>query len=140
MIQNIHLAFVALSLVFVFMSLLFSLFYLVQQWQLKNKRILPIFARLSSLERLDKYVVRCLVLGSISLSILLVTGIYLAHTEWQKDWIHDGKFIVAIATWIWFLFTLFLRFRMGLRGEKFFYSILVGMGFLIASCLIAWMV
>ncbi|MEZ4846460.1 MAG: cytochrome c biogenesis protein CcsA [Bdellovibrionota bacterium] len=140
MIQHIHLAFVAISLLLVFISLSFSLFYLVQQWQLKHKRMLPLFSHLPSLERLDKYVVRCLILGAASLSILLVTGIYLAHIEWKSDWTQNKKFIVALATWIWFLFTLLLRFRLGYRGEKFFYSILVGLGFLIASCLMAWMV
>jgi ABC-type uncharacterized transport system permease subunit len=139
-IQYTHLFFVAISFLVVLLSLVFSISYLAQQWQLKHKRMLPILAHLPSLERLDRYVVRSLILGSVALSILLITGIYLAHSEWKRDWIHDQKFIVAIATWVWFQFTLLLRFRLGSRGESFFYSILVGMGFLIASSLIAWMV
>jgi hypothetical protein len=89
---------------------------------------------------LDRYVIKCLLFGSTSVAILLVTGVYLAHMEWKNDWIRDQKFMIAIATWFWFVFTIFLRFRLGIRGEKFFYSILIGMGFLIASCLVAWMV
>ncbi|MCC7460576.1 MAG: cytochrome c biogenesis protein CcsA [Proteobacteria bacterium] len=140
LIQKTHLIFVAISLLLVSLSLMFSVFYLTQQWQLKHKRMLPLFSHLPSLERIDKYVVRFLILGAVSLSVLLVTGIYLAHLEWQSDWIQNEKFIAAIATWVWVLFTLFLRFRLGFRGEKFFYSILIGMFFLIASCTIAWMV
>lgn len=140
MIQYSHLTFVGISLVLVLVSLLFSLFYLIQQWQLKHKKILPIFSKLPSLELLDRYVIQCLLLGSLSVAILLVTGIYLAHVEWKNDWTKDQKFIVAIATWVWFIFTIFLRFKLGIRGERFFYSILVGMGFLLASCLVAWMV
>lgn len=139
-IQQTHLVFVAISLLTVFLALLFSIFYLLQQWQLKHKRMLPLFSSLPSLERIDKYVVRCLILGFASLSVLLVTGIYLAHKEWNSDWMQNDKFIAAIATWVWVLFTLFLRFRLGSRGEKFFYSILIGMLFLVASCTIAWMV
>lgn len=139
-LQQIHLVFVGISLFTVAGSLLFSFFYLIQQSQLKHKRMMLMFSRLPSLERLDKYVIRGLIVGSVSLLVLLITGVYLAHLEWRNDWIKDQKFIVAIATWIWVLFTLFLRFTLGVRGEKFFYSIFVGMLFLIASCLIAWMV
>lgn len=140
LIQQIHLFFVAVSLITVFFSLLFSFFYLIQQSQLKHRKSISMLSRLPSLERLDHYVIRCLVVGAVSLSVLLITGIYLAHSVWKNDWIHDQKFIVAIATWIWIAITLFLRFRLGVRGEKFFYSILIGMLFLLASCLIAWMV
>lgn len=136
-IQHLHLFFVALSLVSVFFSLLFSAFYLTQQWQLKNKKNIALFSKLPSLESLDRYVVRCLIVGSISMCVLVITGIYLAHIEWNRDWLQDEKFIVAILTWIWSIFTLVLRYKFGLRGEKFFYSILMSMLFLVASCLVA---
>ena len=139
-IQYCHLTFVGISFVLVFVCLLFSLFYLIQQWQLKHKKILPIFSELPSLELLDRYVIRCLLLGSLSIAILLFTGIYLAHVEWKNDWTKDNKFIFAIATWVWFVITIFLRFKLGIRGERFFYSILIGMGFLLASSLVAWLV
>jgi len=139
-IQYTHLTFVGISLLLVFLSLLFSAFYLIQQWQLKHKKIMPVFSKLPSLELLDWYVIRCLVFGAFAVSVLLINGIYLAHLEWRNDWIRDQKFIVAIATWVWFIFTVLLRFRFGIRGERFFYFILIGMGFLIASCLVAWMV
>jgi ABC-type uncharacterized transport system permease subunit len=139
-IQHVHLFFVGVSLLAVVLSLLFSFFYLIQQSQLKHKKNFTLLSRLPSLETLDHYVIRCLMVGAVSLSVLLVTGIYLAHMEWHNDWIHDQKFIVAICTWVWVLFTLFLRFKMGIRGGKFFYSILVGLVFLVVSCLVAWMV
>lgn len=139
-IQHLHLFFVGLSLVTVFLSLMFSSFYLTQQWQLKHKKNFLIFSKLPSLEALDRYVVRCLILGAISMFVLVVTGIYLAHIEWNRDWLQDEKFIVAILTWVWSIFILMLRYKWGMRGEKFFYSILMGMLFLIASCLVAWVV
>lgn len=140
LIQNTHLVFVGISLLTVFLSLLFSSFYLIQQSQLKHKKIVLLFSKLPSLEALDRYVIRCLIFGAIAVSILLITGIYLAHVEWKNDWIQDRKFIVAIATWVWFIVTILLRFKLGFRGEKFFYSILVGMIFLVICCLLAWMV
>lgn len=139
-IQHVHLFFVGISLVSIFASLTFASFYLIQQGQIKNKKNTLLFSRLPSLEALDRYVMRSLIIGSISMSVLVVTGIFLAHVEWHRDWMHDEKFILAVLTWAWSIFTLLLRFKLGLRGERFFYSILIGMLFLVASCLIAWVV
>ncbi len=140
LLQTIHFSFVVISLVSVLFSLLFSFFYLIQQSQLKHKQIIALFSKLPSLEKLDRYVIRGLIVGAISLFVLLVTGITLAHLEWKYQWYKEQKFIVAIFTWVWVLLTLFLRFQLGLRGKKFFYTILIGVLFLIASCLLAWMV
>lgn len=139
-IEKLHLVFVFIALITVVLSLVFSFLYLIQQWQLKHKKNVSLGFRLPSLESLDRYVIRCLVLGSISLSVLLVSGILLAHLVWKNDWIRDQKFIVAMVTWVWFVFTLFLRFKLGMRGEKFFYSILIGLVFLVISCFLARMV
>lgn len=140
LLQTIHFSFVVISLVSVLFSLLFSFFYLIQQSQLKHKQIIALFSKLPSLEKLDRYVIRGLIVGAISLFVLLVTGITLAHLEWKYQWYKEQKFIVAIFTWVWVLLTLFLRFQLGLRCKKFFYTILIGVLFLIASCLLAWMV
>lgn len=139
-IQNLHLMFVGIALVTIISSLIFSAGYLLQQWQIKHKKNLPIVGRLPSLEALDHYVIRSLISGFFSVSILLISGILLAHLVWKKDWTQDEKFIVALSTWFWFLLTLTIRFKFGIRGEKFFYSILFGFFLLVASCTLAWMV
>jgi len=138
-VEHFHLLFVLISLLTVVFSLVFSSLYLIQQWRLKAKKNLTIADHLPSLEALDQYVIRSLILGFVSLSILLFSGILLAHLVWKNDWIHDEKFIVAICTWLWFAITLVLRFRMGIRGDKFFYTIFVGFILLVASCMMAWM-
>lgn len=138
-IQTLHLTFVAISCLAILLSLIFSSMYLIQQWQLKHKKNLVGFP-IPSLERLDHYAIRSLIACFVCLSILLVTGIFLAHLVWNNDWMRDEKFIIAICTWVWVLLTLAFRFKLGFRGEKFFYSVFFSFVLLIASCVVAWMV
>jgi ABC-type uncharacterized transport system permease subunit len=143
-IKNIHLVFVAISILAAVLSMLFSALYLVQQWRLKKQKD-QTGIRLPSLERLDRLVVYSMITGAVSLSVLLVTGVFLAHVVWKdmeilNNWTKESKFIIPTITWFWLVLILFMRFRLGMRGEKFFYSSLVGLLLLTITCLISMVI
>ncbi len=132
---ELHIAILVVGVLLFLFASLSSLIYLLAQRQLKSRKLEPWFRRLPPLETMDRWTVRALILGFVSLTIGIVSGIYLAHLVWPAAWIHDPKVICAVATWGWNVLILIVRYRRGWRGAKFFALILVGFLFLLLTFL-----
>ena len=103
--------------------------YLVQENQLKNKRLEGIFQRLPPLDSLDKAEHRFLLAGFPLLTIGVLTG-----TLWAKR-VEDGgaaeiaRAAFGYATWLLFAAVLLLRAAAGWRGRRAAYGTIAGFGF-----------
>lgn len=91
--------------------------YLLQERELKQKRLGGIFRRLPSLEVMDTYSFRCVALGLPALTLGIVAGLFVsaraatgAMGAWQQ--------YVALGVWAVFAAVLVLRVVAGWRGRR----------------------
>jgi ABC-type uncharacterized transport system permease subunit len=130
-----HIAMVFVSLGIFCLAFLAALIYLLEHRQLKMRRFGKIFAIFPPLDALDRLTVRAMVLGVTLLTAAILTGIYLAHSQWPKSWVYNPKFLFSVATWVWYVLILSLRYFAGWRGGRFFALIVVAFCFLIVTFL-----
>lgn len=106
-----------------------AVLYLVQERNLKKKRIEGLFQRLPPLDALDRAEHRFLLAGFPLLTLGIVTGTVWAR---QVDIRSSGEVIRAVfgyATWLLFATVLFLRAAAGWRGRRAAYGTIAGFGF-----------
>lgn len=94
-----------------------SLAYLLQERQVKQKRLAGLFQRLPPLEVLDDVGFRCVVVGLPALTLGIITGLYVGAratvttvAAWQR--------YVGVGAWALFAAVLLLRFAAGWRGRR----------------------
>lgn len=95
-----------------------SLFYLIQEGQLKRKKPGSFFDRLPPLARLDNLVTQSMSFGFVFITIGVITGSTWAFIETGTRWIGDPKIALSFFTWGFYLAMVFLRTSAGWRGRK----------------------
>ncbi len=95
-----------------------GLMYLVQEWELKSKRLGYFFARLPSLDALDQLNSHCVTTGFIFLTLGIVSGTLWARQAWGTYWRWDPKEVWAVITWFIYLIQFHQRLTVGWRGRK----------------------
>ncbi|MDY6854466.1 MAG: c-type cytochrome biogenesis protein CcsB [Thermodesulfobacteriota bacterium] len=92
--------------------------YLIQEYQIKSKRIGSLYYRLPSLKLLDDINHSCLSIGFPLLTIAMVSGSIWARFAWGSFWNWDAKEIWTLLTWIFYAALLHGRINMGWRGKR----------------------
>lgn len=111
-----------------------SLIYLLQERQLKSKRLTGLARRLPSLETLDDLNYRCVAWGFALFTIGIITGAVLSKMAWGTFWSWEPVQILSILAWL--LYALLLQTRSaGWRGRRAATLTLVGFVFLVGSFL-----
>lgn len=100
-----------------------SIFYLVQEKLLKEKRFGAAWLGLSSttlpaLMTLDTLLTRAMGLGFICVTLGVLTGSAWAFVETGTSWIADPKIVISLITWAVYLALMYLRANNGWRGRK----------------------
>ena len=103
--------------------------YLIQEHQLKSKRVGTLVRRLPSLQVLDDLSYRALAWGFPLLTLGIITGAIWAEYAWGRYWGWDPKETWALITWLWYLLVLHLRGVRGWRGIRL--TVLVVAGFVV---------
>jgi cytochrome c-type biogenesis protein CcsB len=103
--------------------------YLLQERQVKRKKLGGIFKRLPSLDVLDEVNYRCLTIGFPLLTMGIVTGAIWAQTAWGDYWQWDPKETASLATWLLYAGLLHGRLTVGWRGRRA--AILAIVGFIL---------
>ena len=106
-----------------------AVFYLIQQYFLKKKRLGALFHKLPSLNTLDDINYRCLTIGFPLLTIAIITGAIWAEKAWGTYWSWDPKETWSLITWFIFAALLHSRLTTGWRGKRA--SLLTIAGFLV---------
>ena len=109
-----------------------SLFYLVQERQLKRKQPGAFFDRLPPLGTLDQIVTKSMSFGFMCITLAVVAGSTWAFIESGTRWIGEAKVTIAIVTWLLYLVAMFLRSTAGWRGRK---AALLSLGLVFCSAM-----
>lgn len=103
-----------------------SLMYLLQEYQLKNKKMTVLQKRFPSLEALDRFNYVFLVWGFPLMTFGIITGSLLARVQWGDYWSWDPRQITSAITWLLYGALLQARIAGGWRGRKVALLTIVG--------------
>ncbi len=108
------------------MSFFISIFYLILEKSIKQKRIMSITSRMPSLETLDRINYMCISYGFPFLTIGIISGSIWAKVAWGAYWSWDPKETWSLVTWIVYAILLHNRLAIGWRGKKTAYMMILG--------------
>jgi len=100
--------------------------YLVQENQLKSKKIGAITKRLPSLQVLDDMNYQALKFGFPLLTLGIITGAIWGEYAWGRYWAWDPKETWSLITWLFYAALLHQRLTVGWRGRKAAIMAIVG--------------
>lgn len=115
------LAYAAFAIAFVS-----GLMYLIQERQLKSKRLGGFYSRLPSLETIDSLGYKSIALGFPLLTLGILTGAIWAQSAWGRYWGWDPKETWALITWLVYAAYLLIRRTAGWQGKKAAYLSIIG--------------
>lgn len=95
-----------------------AIMYLLQEKQVKRKKMGALFRRLPSLDVLDEINYRCLTIGFPLLTMGIITGSIWAEYAWGSYWSWDPKETWSLITWLLYAALLHGRLTVGWRGRK----------------------
>jgi len=114
----LHVAFAILSYVAFSFAFVFSAMYLIQDHFLKRKQWNRLYFRLPSLERLDTYTFRAILLGFPFLLLSMVLGVLWGELRLHRLVILDPKPLATTLLWLMYGVYLILRSRVGWGGPQ----------------------
>ena len=91
--------------------------YLIQEYQIKSKKIGSFYHRLPSLKLLDDINHYSLTIGFLLLTMGMVTGSIWARHAWGAFWSWDAKQVWSLLTWVFYAVLLHGRINIGWRGR-----------------------
>jgi cytochrome c-type biogenesis protein CcsB len=109
--------------------------YLIQERQIKSKKIGPFYYRLPALKVLDDLSYRCLTLGFPLLTLGIITGSVWAESAWGSYWSWDAKETWSLITWFLYAALLHGRLTVGWRGRRAAIFAIVGFAVLVFTFL-----
>ena len=92
--------------------------YLIQERQIKSKKIGAFYRRLPALKVLDDLNYRCLTWGFPFLTLGIITGSIWAESAWGTYWSWDPKQTWSLITWFLYAALLHGRLTVGWRGRR----------------------
>ncbi len=100
--------------------------YLIQEHQLKSKKVGLLTRRLPSLKVLDDLNYQALTFGFPMLTLGIITGAIWAEYAWGRYWGWDPKETWSLITWLLYAAMLHQRLTVGWRGRKAAIMAIVG--------------
>jgi ABC-type uncharacterized transport system permease subunit len=131
----VHVSIALLGLAAFAIAAAVAVMYLVMERQVKSKHFGLLFARMPSLEFLDRLNRRLVIWGFIALSVTLVTGSMFANHAAGLFWVWDVKQVVTVGAWVIFAALLNARFFAGWQGRRVALLTMAGFGLLLVSFL-----
>ena len=95
-----------------------AIMYLIQERQIKRKKLGSIYSRLPSLETLDSINYYSLMYGFPFLTIGMITGSVYAQFALGSYWQWDPKEVWSLITWLFYAVLLHERLAVGWRGRR----------------------
>jgi ABC-type transport system involved in cytochrome c biogenesis permease subunit len=114
----VHITTVLIGYAALIMAAVASIYYLLQERQLKSKRLNPTSNRLPPLATLDRIITQAMNAGFVFITIGTVTGVVWAYIENGTAWIFNPQIAFFLFTWIFYLAMIFLRITAGWRGRR----------------------
>ncbi|MGQ9695175.1 MAG: c-type cytochrome biogenesis protein CcsB [Thermodesulfobacteriota bacterium] len=114
----IHVALAFLGNAMFAVAFAVAIMYLLQERQIKKKKIGSVYHRLPSLRVLDELNYRCLTWGFPLMTLGIVSGSVWAQSAWGTYWSWDPKETWSLITWFVYAALLHGRLTIGWRGRK----------------------
>ncbi len=114
----VHITTVLIGYAALILAAVASIYYLVQEERLKNKRILPEPNALPPLATLDRIISQAMNTGFVFITIGTITGVVWAFIESGTRWIFNPEIAFFLFTWAFYLAMIFLRVSAGWRGRR----------------------
>jgi ABC-type uncharacterized transport system permease subunit len=114
----LHIVLVLLGYAGLALTAVASLFYLIQERQLKSKKRSRLFDRLPPLSSLDSLITSAMGFGFVFITLGVIVGSTWAFIEMGTRWIVEGKIAISLFTWGLYVVMIFLRTTAGWRGRK----------------------
>jgi ABC-type uncharacterized transport system permease subunit len=115
----VHIVLLLAAYAALFLSLLASVLYLIQERRLKAKQ--PPLRSLPPLETTDQIALKTLLFGLPCMTAGLLIGSALAEQEYGPTFFADPKILLAFAMWFAYCLMIFIRRHSGLRGRRAVY-------------------
>jgi len=115
----LHIALLLAAYAALFLSLLASVLYLVQERRLKQKK--PGLRWLPPLETTDQIALKTLLFGFPCMTAGLLIGSLVAQATIGITYFRDPKILLAFAMWLAYVAMIFIRRHSGLRGRRAVY-------------------
>ncbi|MCD6319814.1 MAG: c-type cytochrome biogenesis protein CcsB [Candidatus Desulfofervidaceae bacterium] len=112
-----------------------GIMYLVQERQIKRKKLTGILQRLPSLSFLDTLNYHALILGFMMLTLGLLTGALYAQWIKGRFWNWDPKEVWSVITWLVYAVLIHQRLTVGWRGRQAAWLSIIGFCFLLFTFL-----
>jgi ABC-type uncharacterized transport system permease subunit len=128
----LHIALLLAAYAALFVSLVASVLYLVQETRLKSKSLAPSSIKLPPLETIDNIALRALLFGLPCITAGLLIGSFLAEVTYGPSYFADPKILLAFAMWLAYIGMIYIRRHSGLRGRRAVY--LSSFVFLVILC------
>ena len=117
----LHIALLLAAYAALFVSLVASVLYLVQERRLKSKAIAPSRIKLPPLETIDAIALKSLLFGLPCMTAGLLIGSFLADITYGPRYFGDPKILLAFAMWLAYIGMIYIRRSSGLRGRRAVY-------------------
>ena len=117
----LHIALLLAAYAALFLSLIASLLYLVQERRLKQKLTNSKRSWLPPLETLDQIALKSLLFGFPCMTAGLLIGSVVALQTIGPAFFADPKVLLSLAMWIAYMLMIFIRRHSGLRGRRAVY-------------------
>ena len=114
----LHVVLILLGYAGLLLTAVGSVFYLIQERQLKRKTRSSLFDRLPPLATLDKLITHSMSFGFIFITAGVIAATTWAFIETGSRWIGYPRIGLALLTWLVYLLMVFLRATAGWRGRK----------------------
>ena len=115
----VHLIFILSALVTFSISILFGLIFLVQEYQLKQHRPIPVFfGKFPALEVMDRLHYKALTIGFLLLSLGMMAGSILSKQLFGVFFNFDPRQTASLVTWGIYALFLNVRIHSGWRGRR----------------------
>jgi ABC-type uncharacterized transport system permease subunit len=115
----LHIALLLAAYAALFLSLVASVLYLIQERRLKQKS--PAIAWLPPLETTDQIALRTLLFGLPCMTAGLLIGSLIAQQTIGPTYFLDPKVLLSFAMWLAYIGMIYIRRHSGLRGRRAVY-------------------
>jgi ABC-type uncharacterized transport system permease subunit len=115
----LHILLLLAAYAALFLSLLASLLYLIQERRLKQKS--PTLPWLPPLETTDQIALKALLFGLPCMTAGLLIGSLIAQATVGATYFRDPKILLAFAMWLAYVAMIYIRRHSGLRGRRAVY-------------------
>ena len=115
----LHIALLLAAYAALFLSLVASLLYLIQERRLKQKS--PAISWLPPLETTDQIALRTLLFGLPCMTAGLLIGSLIAQQTIGPSYFLDPKVLLSFAMWLAYIGMIYIRRHSGLRGRRAVY-------------------